>query len=149
MEYGVCIADFDKNGRKYTGAQMAPAQLGNKYQVISIDDIPSISTTPTGTGSADQIVLQNKTGPPAIMRFTLDDRIVVVEDDVGGLQKTFFWVHPTYFVACYRNIVHSQLVDEGVGIGPIEVRYAAGFHVASVEAFKDSSGKTQLIPSAL
>ena len=156
MEFGVCIADFDKNGRKYTGTQLAPAQLGNNYQVVSIDDIPTISTTPTGTGSAYQIVLRNKTGPPAMklsMGFTLHDRIVVVEDDVGGLQKTIFRVHPTYYVACYRNIVPGQLVDEGVVIGPIEVSYVGGFHVASVEAFKDSSGnyqlKTQLIPSAL
>ena len=91
MEYGVCIADFDENDRKYTGMQFSPANLGNNYKVITLDGIPSISPVPTGTGSADQIVLRNNTGPPAMklsMGFTLHNKIVVVENEVGGLQKT-------------------------------------------------------------
>lgn len=156
LEYGVCIADFDEDERKFTGIQFAPAHLGNNYKIVSLDGIPSISTTPTGTGNADQIILKNSTGPPATklsVGFTLSNKVVVVENDVGGLQKTLFRVHPTYYIACYRNIVPGQLVDEGVVIGPIEVRYDAGFHVAVVEAFKDSTGnyqmKAKVVPSAM
>ena len=147
LEYGVCITNFDKNDRKYTGMQLSTASLGSKYKVITIDGIPSISPVPTGTGSADQIVLQNNTGPPAMklsMGFTLENKIVVVEDEVGGLQKTIFRVHPTYYVACYRNIVPGQLVDEGVVIGPVEIKYDAGFHAAIVEAFKDATGNYRM-----
>ena len=153
MEF-VLLISTRMNASSYTGIQFAPAHLGNNYKIISLDGIPSISTTPTGTGNPDQIILKNSTGPPATklsVGFTLNNKVVVVENNVGGLQKTLFHVHPTYYVACYRNIVPGQLVDEGVVIGPIEVRYDA-FHAAVVEAFKDSTGnyqmKSTLVPSA-
>lgn len=59
LEYGVCIADFDEDERKFTGIQFAPAHLGNNYKIVSLDGIPSISTTPTGTGNADQSYLSD------------------------------------------------------------------------------------------
>ena len=149
MEYGVCIANFDSDNRKFTGVQYAPALLGNNYKVISLDNIPSVSATPTGTGNPDQIVLKNATSPPATkltMGFTLSNNIVAIENDVGGMQRTIFRVHPSYYVACYRNITHGQLVDEGVSFGPIEVRYEEGAHLSIVEAFKDAAGNYQLRP---
>lgn len=60
IEYGVCIADFDKDERKYTGKQFASAYLGNVYKVDTLDGIPSIDTKPTATGSSDQIVLKKQ-----------------------------------------------------------------------------------------
>ena len=142
MSYGLCIADFDQDERTFTGSQMAPANLGNKYKVESLDGIPSISTTPTGTGSPDQITLKNTTAPvtPLTMGFTLGGNIIAVEKAVGGAQETIYRVHPTYYVACYRNIVLGQLVDEGVVIGPVEVKYEGGANKATVQASKDAAG---------
>ena len=65
------------------------------------------------------------------MAFTVSNNIIAVEDDVGGQQETIllYRVHPTHYVACYRNIVLGQLVDEGVVIGPVEVKYEGGAKV--------------------
>ena len=101
----------------YTGKQFAPVYLGNVYKVVSLYSIPSIDTKPIATGSSDQIVLKNHTGPYAntlTMGFTVSNNIIAVEDSVGGEQETIYRVHPTYYVACYRNIVLDQFVDEGV-----------------------------------
>ena len=143
MDYGLCIANFDKDQQRYTGKQFAPAYLGNVYKVDSLDGIPNIEAKPTATGSPDQIVLVNNTGPPATaltMGFTLSNNIIAVEDNVGGKQETIYRVHPTYYVACYRNIVLGQMVDEGVVIGPAEVKYEGGAKQMTVEASKDAAG---------
>ena len=121
---------------------MAPANLGNKYKIESLDGIPSIDTNPIGTGSPDQITLRNATSPvtPLTMGFTLGGNILCIERDVGGSQETIYRVHPTYYVACYRNIVLGQMVDEGVVIGPVEVKYEGGAKKMTVEASKDATG---------
>ena len=41
MQYGICIADFDKNFNRFTGTQFAQANLGNAYEVSSNIGIPS------------------------------------------------------------------------------------------------------------
>ena len=87
-------------------------------------------------GSADQIILKNETGPPAVplsMSFTVSNlyNIIAVEDNVGGGQETIYRVHPTYYVACYRSIKLGQLVDAGIVIGLVEVKYEGGARKAN------------------
>ena len=147
MDYGVCIAKFDKDEASYTGSQFAPALLSNNYRVASLDGVPSIESKPVGVGSADQIILKNETGPPAVtlsMGFTVSNNIIAVEDNVGGGQETIYRVHPTYYVACYRSIKLGQLVDAGIVIGPVEVKYEGGARKAKVAATKDASGNYHL-----
>ena len=97
--------------------------MGKSYEVKSVDGIPNINSSPTGKTASDQIVLVNSTTPamPVTMGFTLSGNIVVAEQDVGKGQRTTYRVHPQYYMACYRNIVLGQLVDEGVAIGPVLV----------------------------
>ena len=151
MNYGVCIADFDTDGQKFTGDQFAPANLGNEYQVTSSDGIPDIQSTAYGSTTSDQIVLKNNTSnpvKPVTMGFTVSNNLICAEQDVGGKQSTIFRVHPSYYVACYRNIQLGQLVDEGVTIGPLPVEYTGGVHKHTVQAYKDPSGNYFLKPVA-
>lgn len=46
--------------------------------------------------------------------------------------------------SCYHNIALGGLVDEGIAIGPVEVKYDAGVHAATVELFKDLAGNYQM-----
>ena len=147
MNYGVCIADFDKDQQKFTGNQFASANLGNKYQIISNDNIPDIQSTPTGMTTSDQIELKNNTSKSAARLtrgFTLSNNLMAAEQEVGRQQSTIFRVHPTYYVACYRNIKLGQLVDEGVSFGPLVVEYAGGVHNHTVQAYKDLCGNYYL-----
>ena len=147
LNYGICIADFDKDINGYTGKQFAPANLGNVYKVITLDGIPSINTKPITVGMEDQIAVKNQTGPPAqtvTMGFTVGNNIIAVQPDVGGSEQTMYRVHPTYYIACYHNIILGQLVDSGVAIGPVEVKYEAGAHAAKIIASKDASGNFRL-----
>ena len=147
MNYGLCIANFDKETRVYKGEQFAPAYLGNEYRVISLDGIPSIDPKPTGVVMADEIVLKNNTGPPAqtlTLGFTICDKIIAVQDKVGGNEKTICRVHHKYYVACYRHIVLGQVVDCTVVLGPVEVNYEGGARTARVVASKDAAGNYHL-----
>ena len=143
MSYGVSIADFDMDQQKFTGNQFAPANLGNEYQIKSSDGIPDIQSTPTGTTASDQIVLTNNTSSPVTpvtVGFTVSNNLIAAEQEVGGQQSTTFRVHPSYYVACYRNISLGQLVDQGVSIGPLMVEYTGGAHTHTIQAYKDPSG---------
>ena len=146
LDYGLCIASFDEVEQKYTGEQFAPANLGNMYKVVSLDGIPSIDTKPIATVSPDQIALKNNTANALTIGFTVGNtNIIAVEDSVGGEQETIYQVRPTYFVACYRNIVLGQLVDEGVPvIGPVEVAFECGAKSIKVVASKDEGGNYRM-----
>ena len=149
MEYGLCIADFDKDQPNiYTGQQFASGQLGKRYQVISDEGIPTISPFSVGDTGVAQMTLQNNTSnpvTPVTMGFTMSKNIVVVEKNVGGKQTSIFRVHPTYYVACYHKIVLGQDVDMGVAIGPLEVEYTPGNFSITVQAYKTTSGNYTLI----
>ena len=143
MSYGLCIANFDQNFRQYTGSQYGTAVLGQTYQVESKNGIPSIDPNATGTTTSDQIILTNSTSSPVTpvtMGFTLGGNIVVAEQNVGGGQKTIYRVHPTYYVACFHNVVLGELVDESVAIGPVQVSYTGGVHSKTVQASKTLAG---------
>ena len=145
--YGLCIAKFDEDTRVYKGEQFAPAYLGNEYQVVSFEGIPSIDTKPTGVTMADEIVFNNNTGPPAqtlTLGFTVCDNIIAVQDNVGGNENTEYRVHHKYYVVCYRDIVLGQLVDSTVVLGPVEVNYEGGARTARVVASKDATGNYHL-----
>ena len=77
------------------------------------------------------------------MGFTLSNNIVTAEQNVGGNESTIFRVHPTYYVAGYRDVVLGQLVDEGVSIPAIEVSYDAGVFAHTVQVVEDA-GNTYL-----
>ena len=145
MSYGTSIADFDQVNGVYTGQAYANANLGNKYQVITVDNIPTIKPNPVGQTTKDQIILTNGTSPATAvtMGFTLSNNIVTAEQNVGGNQSTIFRVHPTYYVAGYRSIKFGQLVDEGVSIPPIEVKYEDGVFEHQVQVVEDA-GNTYL-----
>ena len=75
------------------------------------------------------------------MGFTVSNNLIAIEKDVGGQQSTIFQVHPSYYIACGRNIVLGQLVDEGVTIGRFELYiYKGGVHKHTIQAYKDFSG---------
>ena len=149
LNYGVCMADFDKDIKGYTGGKLQESsslrQTSGRYtrEVISLDGIPNIDTKPIGVGTADQ----NQTEPPAqpvTMGFTASNSMIGVQDDVAGNEETIFRVHPTYYVACYRNIVVGQLVDSGVAIGPVKVKYEAGARIAKILVSENAGGNFRL-----
>ena len=78
------------------------------------------------------------------MGFTVSNNLICAEKDVDGQMSTIFRVHPSYYVACYRNIVFGQLVDRGISIGPLAVEYTAGVHSLTVQAYRDPSGNYSL-----
>ena len=78
------------------------------------------------------------------MGFTVSNNLICASQDVGGKQSTIYRVHPSYYVACYRNIELGQLVDQGVVIGPLMVEYVGGAHTHTVQAYKHPSGNYYL-----
>lgn len=132
MIYGVSIAKWDSDGKKYTGKQMVSAELGKAYQVkMTQGDIPTI--LPNGTTSPGLIKFKNSTTHKLDMGFTLGGELITVQNVSGG-QTINYEVHPTYYVACYRDIERGQLVDSGVEIGPVEIKYPNGYSKCDVEA---------------
>ena len=87
MDVGICIAEFDEHEQRYTGVQYAPAHLNHAYEVISLDNIPSISTTSIiGSGRGD-LVVKNNTDTPAMplsIGFTQSGNIAAIAANIGG-----------------------------------------------------------------
>ncbi len=142
MSYGISIANWDPNQKEYTGDQQQDAELSNTYEVISQGDFPTINPKPIGKTSAGQILFQNDTQPPNAMSldmgFTVGGNIIAVQPKVHSNENTLFNVHPSYYVALYRNIKLGQLVDSGVSVGPVEVVFKDGNTSIGVKAYMDA-----------
>ncbi len=138
LTYGVSIAKWEPNGKAYTGQQIANAVLGKVYRVVMTEgDIPAIDPTPRGNTSEGVIQFKNNTDKPLAMGFTVDGSLITGSvQDVAGGESINFDVHPcpVYYVACYRSIEEGQVVDSGIEIGPVQVKYEEGNTKCSVEA---------------
>ena len=134
LSYGVSIADWDKDGKTYTGQQIVDAELGKSYQVkMTQGTIPAIDRNPTGSTSPGIINFTNTTPKVLNMGFTIAGNLVAVQSVSGG-ETIMFDVHPTYYVACYRNIKRGQLVDSGIELKPVKVEYQDEYTKCKVEA---------------
>ena len=140
LRYGISIANWDTNEDKFTGDQMQDADLGKKYQVVSVGEFPNIDPNPIGSSKQGQITFVNNTkGQNAEvldMGFTVGGNIVACQNGVHPNEGVLFDVHPTYYVALYRNKVLGQLVDSGIVLGPVEVKFDEGVTKMKVEAYK-------------
>ena len=126
LDYQVAIANWDANGRQYSGIQMQPATMGQFYEVTTTEsDIPVINVPPTQTDGPGLVKLQNNTNPAqaVTMGFAIGNMLVAVEKDVQSGEVVEFSVHPQYYVACYRAIKPGQLVSEGVELGPVTLEF--------------------------
>lgn len=139
MSYGIAIANWDQNEKEYTGTQQLDADLGNAYEVVSDGDFPNIDPKPTGTTSSGQILFKNNTKSPNAMDldmgFTVAGNIIAIKPKIHPGEKTLFDVHPTYYVALYRDIKLGQLVDSDVVFGPVTVAFTEGKRTIGVEAY--------------
>ena len=147
MSYGISIANWDADQKEFTGSQQQHAELDNSYEVISNGEFPSINPESTGITEKGQIMFLNNTKPPNAMDldmgFTVANNIVAVQPKVHSRETTIFDVHPSYYVALYRNIKLGQLVDSGVVVGPVDVIFRDGVATKTVTAYM-SSGQYKL-----
>ena len=148
LNYGTFIADFDQVIGGSTGIEYANATLGNVYQVTSEDDIPTINPTSVGSAAEDQIILTNRTSPaiPITMGFTLCEKVLTSEHNVGGNESIIFQKSNTYYVAAHHDIKLRQLINEdaSASIPPIAVIYGNGVFEHTVTIYEDPSGNTSL-----
>ena len=138
MQYSVAITDWDEINNAYKGKQLVPAELKKTYEVKYADgDIPDISDSPTGDVSMGHIKLTNNTKENMKLGFGVDGKLIVIQDKVRPGESSEFYVHPTYYVACYHSIKYGQLVDAGVQLDPVELRFEDGYTAYKVEAIND------------
>ncbi len=136
LTYAVYIGQrcHDEYGTVCTGEQMVIAEVGKTYQVVySNGDIPEIDRTPTGSCSVGLIHFKNNTNRPLDMGFAISESVISLQNVAGG-EAIEFDIHPTYCVACYHNIQLGQVVDSGVELGPVTVKYEEGYTKCKVEA---------------
>ena len=127
MNYGVAITNFE--GSNVTASQIVSGKLGNTYQVIIKDGITGIDSSPIASdGPASIVKLQNNTAPAkkVDMGFSLDGDIITAQKDVGGKQASNYEVHPTYYVALFRNVKVGDLVTSDVTTAPQIIEYKQG-----------------------
>ena len=144
LNYGVCTAEFDADQEKFTINQVLPAQLGRHYEVVAIDHIPSISQSIEVMGNPHLITFQNKTTNPVKtlhLGFIVDNSLIAVEQDVGGLLSVSYPANSTYYVACYHNIDVGELVEEGIVLEPVKLHYEPGTYSHIIKANKEQSGE--------
>ena len=137
MNYGVAIAGWDKNDESYSGLQIVPAELGKAYQVnIQQVNIPGIDHHPVQTDnhleSTNQIKLHNNTSQKFDLGFALDGNLIAVTPSCGN-QWANFIVHPSYYVALYRDVKLGKLIDSSIQVGPVKIEFDSGSRKVLVE----------------
>ena len=141
LDYQVAIADWDSNASQYSGGQMVPAELGQSFQVVTLEsDIPNINQNPTGPAGKGLIKLKNNTIPAKMvtMGFAINHKLVAAQKDVAAGEIVEFKVHPKYYVACYRAIEEGQLVSDGVELQPVTLEFQNDYTNYTVEAVSDA-----------
>ena len=133
LNYATAVTEWERNDTVCTGKQIVPATTGNIYRCGIVEgDIPSIS--PEGKPGRDgQIALINDTNKQLNLGLAIDGHVVAT-NLVGGGEGINFVVSAQYYVACYRGITQGQLVDMGVELGPVEVKFENGITSATVTA---------------
>ena len=145
IKYGVCLANYNEEERKFTPIQVTPAILGWQYEVVSdTNGDPMISKNPV---EPDLIVLKNNTSNPVRtlnLGFAIDNNIVAVERNVGGQLKVTYPAKNTYYIACHNNIVPGQQVDAGAALKPMKLELTDGLYTHTIVVQKDPEGNYQL-----
>ena len=137
LDYQVAIADWDANAGQFCGSQILSATLGQVYEVTTVQgDIPVINPTPIESTEPGLIKLRNNTHPAQTltMGFAIGNQLVAAEKGVDAGESVEFSVHPTYYIACFRDIKQGQLVSEGIKVGPVMVEFQHEFTDYTVEA---------------
>ena len=95
---------------------------------------PTIQKTSTPAPSG-QINFKNNTQTTLKMGFCLNDKVIAVNPDGVEAGNTMqYQVHPTYYMACYRNIQQGQLITSDQALGPVTVKFPSGSTKATVKA---------------
>ena len=148
IKYGVCLANYNEEERKFTPIQVTPAILGWQYEVVSdTNGDPMISKNPVEPVRSDLIVLKNNTSNPVQtlnLGFVMDNNIVAVERNVGGQLKVTYLAKSTYYIACHNNIVPGQQVDTCAVLKPMKLEFIRGSYTHSIVVQKDPEGNYQL-----
>ena len=149
LQYGVCLASYNEEERKFTPIQITPAILGRQYEVVcDTNGDPMISKTPAVEPvKSDLIVLKNNTNPVQTLNlgFVIDNNIVAVEQNVGGqLKVTYPAKRSLYHITCHRHILPGQQVDNCAALNPIKLEFTEGSHIHSIVIQKDPKGNYHL-----
>ena len=143
MDFGVAIANWQTGPPGiYAEQQIVPAQLGEEYKIVQSPndiDIPMINPKPTKDFSSDKdlIKLVNTTPQKMISGLALSGNLLAVEDLNGGETSNFI-VHPTYYVATFRNIKPGMMLDSGAQLTPVKVEFEHGATIMQVAAMVDA-----------
>lgn len=141
LEYGVAIANWDKNEEQYSVGQTIDAQAGIVYEVSTTEEDILVITQTARKAATGMFWLINTTNRPLLLGFTIGGRLVVVERVVGG--ETFMYKMPsTYWVLCIRNrpMKEGQVLDTSLALGPVQVQFGNGYTKCKVEA-SNNNGK--------
>ena len=137
MIFQTAVTKWDPDGEKFSGLQERSADLQKKYEVRMVDkDIPSINPEPVGIAGDGIILLKNETNKTLSLGFAIDRSLVGVQEVHAG-ETSEYYVHPTYYIAVYRNIQEGSMVDSGVVMGPVTLEFADGYTSYEVEAAID------------
>jgi hypothetical protein len=89
VKYGVCLANYDEEERKFTTSRITPAIPGRQYEVVHDDNgDPMISSQAVESVRSDLIVLKNNTSNPVQ---TVNLGFVTIKSDIPS--KVFFVPH--------------------------------------------------------
>ena len=135
LEYGVAIANWNKNEEQYSVGHSIDAQPGIVYEVSTTEEDILVITQTMRKAVAGMLWLMNATNRPLLLGFTIGGKLVVVERVVGG--ETFMYKMPsTYWVLCIRNrpMKEGQVLDTSLALDPVSVQFGNGYTKCKVEA---------------
>ena len=132
MNYGLATT-FKDSKDVFHAKQTIRADLGTTWQIApDANGTAAIKSLAVAAKNPAQIVVKNNMGEGISAGFTLADNLITVRIFHGGESVNFF-VHPTYYVALFRQVKVGQLVTSNIATSPVKIEFGS-FKTASVTA---------------
>lgn len=126
IQYLACIANYKQTGGKgvYKASQKMGTELGIQWVCDYKEGVQQLSQS--GTTTAGQLLITNKSLELANLGIGVDGDIALVKRDVYSGNNAQFVVKPKYYVALFSDLTQGEVISGNQIHGPLEIVFSGG-----------------------
>jgi len=143
--YNVAISDYlqDTPMGVYKASQAMATELGYEWDIVYIDGVQQLKLVQAlSPDKQEYVVINNKSGLVANPGIGMAGVGSVFKRSVLSNASAQFKVVPTYWVGLFRDVQIGEVISSNIEVGPIELQFAEGSNVATIDAFRKGDSIT-------